>query len=99
MTTKTDYQSVIELKKVYSPAMRGVISVPEEKLIREVLELTTRNDIELQNARDTVTMMYSRWASSPKRVSNIPAIVDVIDAMSSICCVIDHEKSKRGLPV
>lgn len=97
MTTKTDYRAVMELRKVYTPANRGIVTDGEEKLIREILELDSRNDIELQNIRDTVVMLYVRWAGSPKKSGSIPAIVGVMDAMSSVCCIIDTEKSKRGL--
>lgn len=55
MTTKTDHHAIMELKKAYIPAKRGVVNVAEEKLIREVLELSSRNDIELQNIRDNIS--------------------------------------------
>lgn len=99
MTTKTDYHAIMELKKVYTPTIRGIVAADEEKLIRDVLEINSRNNIELQNVRDMVVMMYSRWSGSPKRADNISAIVKIMDAMSAICCVIDQEKSKRGLPL
>lgn len=99
MTQKTDYHAIMELKKVYVPAIRGIVTADEEVLIRKVLEIDARNNIELQNIRDMVVMMYSRWSGSLKRADNISTIVKVMDAMSAICCVIDQEKSKRGLPV
>ena len=99
MTTKTDYHAIMELKKVYSPAIRGIVTADEEKLIRDVLEINSRSNIELQNVRDMVIMMYSRWSGSPKRADNISAIKKVMDGMSAICCIIDQEKSKRGLPL
>lgn len=99
MTTKTDYNSIMELRKAYTPTYRGIITDDEEKLIRETLEIGSRNAVELQNIRDATVMMHSRWAGSLKRASSIPAIVKVLDAMGAICCVIDEEKSKRGLPV
>ena len=39
MTTKTDHHAVMELKRIYTPAERGIVNAAEEKLIREVLEL------------------------------------------------------------
>lgn len=99
MVKKTDYHAIMELKKVYVPATRGIISADEEQLIRETLEIGSRNNIELQNIRDMTVMMYSRWAGSPKKADNIPAIIKVMDALSAVCHVIDQEKSKRGLPV
>lgn len=99
MTTKTDHHAIIELRKMYTPAHRGIITTDEEKMIREILEIDSRNAIELQNIRDAAVMMHSRWAGSLKRAESISAIVKVLDALSSICCVIDQEKTKRGLPV
>lgn len=99
MTTKTDHHAVMELKKAYIPAKRGVVNATEEKLIREVLELNSRNDIELQNIRDTAVMMYSRWADTLQQANNISAIMMTMDAMSAITYVIDTEKVNRGLPV
>ena len=99
MTQKTDFHAIMELKKVYTPAIRGIVAADEEKLIRDVLEINSRNNIELQNVRDMVVMMYSRWSGSPKRADNISAIVKTMDAMSAICCIIDQEKYKRGLPL
>lgn len=99
MTTKTDHQAVMELKQTYVPAERGIVNAAEEKLIREVLELGSRNDIELQNIRDTAVMMYSRWADTLQQANNIGAIVGVIDTMSAVTHVIDMEKIRRGLDV
>ena len=99
MTTKTDHHAIMELKKIYTPAKRGIVNATEEKIIQEILELNSRNDIELQNIRDTAVMIYSRWADSLQGENNISVIVGVMDAMSAICGVIDNEKFKRGLPV
>lgn len=99
MTTKTDHHAVMELKKAYTPAERGIVNAAEKKLIQEILELDSRNSIELQNIRDTAVMMYSRWADTLQQTNNITAIMGVMDAMSAICCVIDQEKFNRGLDV
>lgn len=99
MTTKTDHHAVMELKRIYTPAERGIVNAAEEKLIREVLELNSRNDIELQNIRDTAVMMYRRWADALQQATNISAVMVTMDAMSAICCIIDQEKFKRGLDV
>lgn len=98
MTTKTDYHSIVELREQYTPAQRGIANVAEITMIREMLEISTRNDIELQNIRDTAVMLYSQWAEG-KRDNDIPAAMTLMDAMSAICGVIDAEKLDRGLPV
>lgn len=99
MTTKTDYHAVMELKKVYTPAERGIVNADETELIREVLDISARNNIELQNIRDVTVMMYGRWADSQQQKDNTSAAMQMMDAMSAITHVIDMEKSKRGLPI
>lgn len=47
MTSKTDFHAIMELKKRYTPAERGIVSFAEMEIIREVLELAQRNNIEL----------------------------------------------------
>ena len=97
MTTKTDIQSVMALKKQFTLTQRGIISQTDEETIREVLELGQRNTIELQNVHDMVVMLYTRWAGSPQLANNISAIEKAVDTMCAVCYVVDHEISKRGM--
>lgn len=97
MTTKTDIQSVMALKKQFTLTQRGIISQTDEETIRQVLELGQRNFIELQNVRDTVVLLYIRWAGSPQLANNIPAIKKAVDTMCAICYVINQEMSKREM--
>ena len=99
MTTKTDYHAIMELKESYTPTQRGIVTTDEVKMIRKVLELDQRNNIELQNIRDTTVMLYSQWSDSQRQKDNIPTAMQMMDAMSAITHVIDMEKSARGLPV
>lgn len=98
MTTKTDYHTIMELRDKYTPAQPGIANVAEIAMIRDVLEISTRSDIELQNIRDMSVMLYSQWAEG-KRENDIPAAMALMDAMSAICGVIDAEKLDRGLPM
>lgn len=99
MTSKTDFHAIMELKKRYTPAERGIVSFAEMEIIREVLELAQRNNIELQNIRDTAVMLYSRWADTQREKDDSTAMMELMDAMSAVCAVVDEEKFKRGLPV
>lgn len=99
MTTKTDYHLITELKSRYTPVQPSIVSAAEVKMIQETLELSSRNDIELQNARDMVVMLYGRWADAQRQKGNVPATMELMDAMSAITYVIDQEKINRGLPV
>ena len=99
MTTKTDFHVIKELKEKFTPVQRGIVAADEVKMIREMLELDWRNNIELQNVRDMVVMLYSQWSGSQRQKDNILAAMQMMDAMSAITHVIDIEKSKRGLPL
>lgn len=99
MTTKTDYHMISELKTKYTPAQRGVVSTSEIALIRDTLEISSRNNIELQNIRDMVVMLYGRWTDSGQQKGDVPAAMQLMDAMSAITHIIDQEKLERGLPV
>lgn len=59
MTTKTDFHAIQELREKYAPKVRGIVSGEEAKTICEVLEIDKRNNIELQNIRDMVVMIYA----------------------------------------
>lgn len=99
MTTKTDYHLISELKSCYAPTQPGIVSAAEAELIRETLEISSRNDIELQNARDMIVMLYGRWADIQREKGNVPAVMQMMDAMSAVTHVIDMEKIRRGLDV
>ena len=90
MTTKTDFHAIQELREKYTPKVRGIVSGEEAKTICEVLEIDKRNNVELQNIRDMVVMIYGQWFDKS---------AEYRDAMSAIICVIDYEKFKRGIGV
>ena len=99
MPTKTDYHLIMDLKSRYTPAQSGVLDSGEIALIREMLEISSRNEIELQNVRDMVVMLYGQWADAQRQKENVPATMELMDALSAITYVIDQEKIRRGLPV
>lgn len=99
MTTKTDYHSIMELKEQYKPCNRGFVNQYEVNQIETVLEIKERNNIELQNVRDMAVMLYGRWADVEQEKKNVQKALGLMDAMSTICFVIDQEKFKRGMEV
>lgn len=108
MTTKTDFHAIQELREKYTPKVRGIVSGEEAKTICEVLEIDKRNNIELQNIRDMVVMIYGQmWFDTrdqyledkKKGVQAVDKSAEYLDAMSAIACVIDQEKFKRGMGV
>lgn len=108
MTTKTDFHAIQELREKYTPKVRGIVSGEEAKIIYEVLEIDKRNNIELQNIRDMVVMIYGQWfdksrdqylEDKKKGAQAVDKSAEYLDAMSAIICVIDYEKFKRGLGV
>lgn len=106
MTTKTDYHAILELREKYTPARRGFVNAAEAEKISVILEIKERNDIELQNVRDMVVMLYGQWHDSMREKHRrdhddnaFDKAMEYMDAMSAITCVIDQEKVKRGLEV
>lgn len=108
MTTKTDFHAIQELREKYAPKVRGIVSGEEVKAIYEVLEIDKRNNIELQNIRDMVVMIYGQWFDKSRdqyledKKNGVQAVdksAEYRDAMSAIICVIDYEKFKRGIGV
>lgn len=100
MTTKTDFHAIQELREKYTPKVRGIVSGEEAKTIYEVLEIDKRNNIELQNIRDMVVMIYGQWfdksrdqylEDKKKGVQAVDKSAEYLDAMSAITCVIDNE--------
>ena len=98
MTTKTDYQSLLELKD-FTPVSRGFICGAEGMQIEKALELKTRSNIELQNIRDMAVMIFGRWIEEAEEKGNTDAVMQKMDVMSAVCCVIDQEKWKHGMEV
>lgn len=101
MTTKTDYHAFLELRNAYTPAQRGIVTDAEAQTIRRILELDTRNDIELQNIRDVCVMQYSSLVDPMLHEDGEykTGTLKLLDAMSAVCAVIDREKVERGLEV
>lgn len=97
MTTKTDFHAIMELKKRYTPTQRGIVNDSEEELITATLELKSRTNIELQNVRDMVVMLYSQFAN--REGNDVRKTMELMDAMSVICGVIDQNKLERGMAV
>ena len=97
MTTKPDFDAIQELDAVYSPKTRGVSTADEVATIKTVLGIQHRTNIELQNIRNAVVMLYGQKADSAK--TDVNKCLKIMDAMSAIVQVIDEEKSKRGMPV
>lgn len=99
MTTKTDFNSIRKLKEKYTPKVHGIVSGSESTLIREVLELEARTNIELQNIRDMSVMLYGQWSDNLISHERHTEAMQLMDAMSAICCAIDQEKFNRGMEV
>jgi len=92
MTTKPDAVLISMLRERYTPNTRYIVSPAEKELIEEVLELKSRNRIELQNIRNLVVLVYSREAE----LAQEKALTAVeMDAMSAICSVIDLCLAKK----
>lgn len=98
MRTKTNFMAVQELMAKYAPAQRGIVSDTEATLIREILEIDTRDDLELNDVRDSAIMLYGQTADQAQREKGVQAMMELMDAMSAVTAVIDQEKAVREQP-
>lgn len=94
--TRTCYHAVRDLYDKFKPAKPGIVSSNEIALIRKTLEIDVRTDVELQDVRDVVVMLYGKYADNQRDAAM--AVKDM-DAMSAVTHVIDMEKSQRGMLV
>ena len=91
---KTNYQMLMELKE-FKPYRQGVLNNTEVTMLKAVLRLDERSDVELQNLRDFVVMYYGMKIENATPKDRMTQI----DIMSGICGVIDNEKWNRGMEV
>ena len=97
MTTKTDFQSIRELRNVYTPQTRGIVSNDERDTISRILELDTRSGIELCNVRDMAVMLYGVWSDAARKNGERERVEMLLDSMSAITYIIDREKWRLGI--
>ncbi len=98
MRTKTNFIAVRELMDKYTPAQRGIVSDAETALIRETLEVETRDGLELDDVRDAAVMLYGQAADHAEKEKGVQAMMELMDAMSAVTAVIDMEKADREMP-
>lgn len=99
MKSKTNFQAVRELMQAYAPAARGIVTDAEAALIRHVLEIPGRDDLELDDIRDMAIAVYSQSAEAgEKNGLGVQAVMAKMDAMSAVTAVIDAEKARRAQP-
>lgn len=99
MMHDTDFHMIQELQSKYVPAQKNVVNDAETQLIRSVLKIEDRTDVELQNVRDMSVMVYGQRSKQLMDSGDAGEAMTVMDAMSAIAAVIDQEKCRRGLPV
>lgn len=97
MVTKSDFRSVMELHKQFTPATLRFITEDEKKVIQSTLELDGRTNIELENIRNAVVMLYQQWAESARNRNDMDKALQEMDAMDAICTVVDQLKLERGM--
>ena len=93
---KTNYQMLMELKE-FIPFRQGILNNTEVTMLKAVLRLDERSDVELQNLRDFVVMYYSMKVDNANLTPKDR--MTQMDIMSGICGVIDNEKWNRGMEV
>lgn len=97
MVTKSDFRSIMDLHKQYTPATLHFLTEVEKQVIRTTLELDGRTNIELENIRNAVVMLYRQWIESARNSNDMGKTLREMDAMDAICTVIDQLKFERGM--
>lgn len=97
MVTKNDFCSIKELHDQYNPASRGIITAEEMITIKNILELENRTNIELENIRNVVVMLYTQWVENARKEGNSSKAMLELDAMDAICTIVDLLKAERGM--
>lgn len=92
---RTNYKMVQEFK-YFKPKEFGILTSEEVNEIKKNFEISERSDVELQNLRDFIVLIYAQMshADSDKEFDRVQW-----DIMSAITGVIDHEKFSRGMEV
>lgn len=98
MRNKTNFTAIKDLMDKYKPARMGIVSAAETAMIRDALEIAGRNDLELDDVRDAVVMLYGQTAQQIEQDQGVQALMEHMDAMSAITAAIDAEKASRSVP-
>lgn len=101
MTTKPDFNLLMDLLEGYSPKQRGIVSNTEIQMISKRLELERRTEIELRNMRNFSVIFLSNQADSARKqeMEGKPSAVSYVtfmDIMSAITAVIDRHIIEAG---
>lgn len=97
MRTKTNTQAVLELMDKFTPAQYGISSPSEIELIRDILELDGRNDLELTDIRDMAVTLYAQSAQADEK-NGVQAVMAKMNAMTAVTAVVDQELCERTEP-
>lgn len=95
MTKNTDYCDVLKLMDQFTSKTPYVISQDEMALVSDILELGTRNSIELQNIRNVVTMMYSQKIDQAGKDGDWALAQTLMDIESGVTSTIDLAEFQR----
>lgn len=92
MTQNTDFADVSKVIQEFHPQTPHIISKNEIDFVSELLELNTRNVIELQNVRNVVVMLYSQKVDAVNADGNAKEAMRLLDAMSAVCAAVDMKQ-------
>lgn len=92
MVTRSDFDSIMQVRNSFCISGREALSGEEIGFIRDTLELESRNDIELENIKTLVTLVYSVLEDNASDLENASCFRDT---SSVIRGVIDWEIARR----
>ena len=88
---KTNAMMIKELAKEFNPETYGILSGSEANAIREKLELSGRDILDLRNLRDMVVIWFTAYGERLE-----PDAMRRMDKLSGITAVIDGEIWNKG---
>lgn len=92
---KTNFQMIMDIRD-YCPEHEGITSMREIKMLNKHFDLDKMSQLDLQNLRDMVVLVYSNWMQNERSKGEMDKFFKLSDAMQSITCVIDHFKMNVG---
>lgn len=95
MTKNNDFTDVSKTIEQFHPEKPHIITEKEAEFVSELLELKTRNALELQNIRNAVVMLYGKMVDSTSAKGDAQKAMELMDAMSAVCSVVDNMMFRR----
>lgn len=94
----TNAKIMSTIDKAFTPKHRGFLSSEEVTLVKNIIRFENfKTEDDLRNLRDTAIMYYT--IKEMENDTDASKVIEIMDKMSGIICVIDGELWHRGYNV